>query len=203
VLGFAPSPRLVEAMTAFAADRWCPEEQVIAKARSSRCSEAFDLHVYPVHGAGAERADLPVACMTPRSRGALHIRSADPEAAPAIDHGYLTDPDGADAAVLRDGLVLARELAGSSSLAPLLGDLVAGGVDPSPIVQHYYHPVGTCKMGPASDPAAVVGPDGAIHGLDGALVCDCSMIPVVPRANTNVPAVMLAERMAALLASAL
>ena len=53
-------------------------------------------------------------------------------------------------------------------------------------------------MGPAGDPAAVVGPDLALHGLEGGYVCDCSIIPQVPRANTNIPAVMLGERLAAL-----
>jgi choline dehydrogenase len=203
VLGFRPAPELVAAMAAFAETRWCPEEQVIAKARSGSCREAFDLHVYPVHGPGAERVDLPVACMTPRSRGAVAIRSADPEAAPAIDHRYLSDPEGADAAVLRDGLALVREAAATPALAPLLGDLVDGDEPLDRIVRHYYHPVGTCRMGRAGDPGAVVGPDGAVHGLDGAFVCDCSIMPVVPRANTNVPAVMVAERLAARLTLAL
>ena len=61
---------------------------------------------------------------------------------------------------------------------------------------HYYHPVGTCKMGPADDPAAVVDPRCRIHGLEGGYVADCAIIPVVPRANTNIPAVMIAERLA-------
>jgi choline dehydrogenase len=61
---------------------------------------------------------------------------------------------------------------------------------------HYYHPVGTCKMGPATDSAAVVDPRLRLHGLEGGYVADCAIIPVVPRANTNIPAVMIAERLA-------
>ncbi len=48
-------------------------------------------------------------------------------------------------------------------------------------------------MGPASDPDAVCSGDGRLHGLDGLVVADCSLMPVVPRANTNVPAVVVAE----------
>src|SRR5205814_744030 len=51
---------------------------------------------------------------------------------------------------------------------------------------HYYHPVGTCKMGPASDAAAVVDPRLRLHGLEGGYVADCAIIPVVPRANAHI-----------------
>ena len=58
---------------------------------------------------------------------------------------------------------------------------------------HYYHPVGTCAMGAESDPLAVCDGAGRVRGLDGVLVADCSLMPVVPRANTNVPAVLVGE----------
>jgi len=63
-------------------------------------------------------------------------------------------------------------------------------------VGHYYHPVGTCKMGPTSDPEAVVDHTGALHGLAGGYVADCSIMPIVPRANTNIPAIVVGERIA-------
>jgi choline dehydrogenase len=63
-------------------------------------------------------------------------------------------------------------------------------------VLHYYHPVGTCKMGPADDPGAVVDSRDKVHGLDGLYVADASLIPVVPRANTNIPAAVVGERVA-------
>jgi choline dehydrogenase len=66
-------------------------------------------------------------------------------------------------------------------------------------VSHCYHPVGSCKMGPATDPAAVVDPRGRVHGLDGCVIADASIMPVVPRANTHLPAVLVGERMAAFL----
>ena len=62
---------------------------------------------------------------------------------------------------------------------------------------HYFHPVGTCKMAPDSDPAAVVDPKGRVHGAEGLFVVDASIMPVVPRANTNLPTLMIAERIVA------
>ncbi len=63
----------------------------------------------------------------------------------------------------------------------------------------YHHPVGTCSMGPASDPAAVVDDCGRVHGIDGLRVADASVMPDVPSANTHIPTLMVAERLAELL----
>jgi choline dehydrogenase-like flavoprotein len=69
---------------------------------------------------------------------------------------------------------------------------------------HYFHPVGTCAMGAASEPLSVCDGSGRVHGLERIVVADCSLMPVVPRANTNVPAVVVGERIAdALLAEGL
>ncbi len=59
---------------------------------------------------------------------------------------------------------------------------------------HYFHPVDTCKMGLASDPASVVDATGKIHGVEGLHVVDASIMPIVPRATSNLPTLMLAER---------
>jgi choline dehydrogenase len=62
---------------------------------------------------------------------------------------------------------------------------------------HYFHPVGTCKMGPASDTTSVVDARGKVHGVDNLYVADASIMPVVPRANTNIPALVVGERISA------
>src|SRR4029077_15924354 len=68
---------------------------------------------------------------------------------------------------------------------------------------HYYHPAGSCKLGPASDPDSVVDPEGRVHGIEGLHVADASLIPAVTSGNTNMPAPALGERIArALLGSA-
>ena len=64
---------------------------------------------------------------------------------------------------------------------------------------HYFHPVGTCKMGPATDPEAVVDQLGRVHGVEGLSVIDASIMPTIPRANTNLPTLMVAERIVAAL----
>jgi 5-(hydroxymethyl)furfural/furfural oxidase len=57
-----------------------------------------------------------------------------------------------------------------------------------------WHPSGTCRMGQEGDPAAVTDPEGRVHGVEGLRVCDASLFPCVPRANTNIPTIMCAEK---------
>lgn len=65
---------------------------------------------------------------------------------------------------------------------------------------HYYHPAGSCKMGPSSDPMAVVGADGAVHGIEGLYVADASIMPAVISGNTNIPTIVIGERIGVMLA---
>ena len=210
------SEELKQELTSWAQSAWFPEEQTIAKLRSSRCAEAFDLHIYPEGGPYADGRtgwvfQVPVACMDPRSRGALRLRSADPEAAPILDHDYLGDPEGHDLAVLTDGVEIARGLIAAANADGRLGEpinlpaeLEAGSDIEAWVragVAHYYHAAGTCKMGPASDPAAVVDATGKVHGLDGLYVADCAVMPQVSRANTNIPAAVVGARIGGWLAA--
>ena len=185
-------------------------EQSLAKARSSRCNEAFDLHVAPLTASGLDgngrwECSMYVANMAPRSRGRLTLRDSDPRSNPVIGTGYFTDPGDSDLAVLMDGVLLTREIAREQPLAALIGpelDETASMVTAEDLRRnsvHYFHPVGTCKMGPASDPEAVVDSVGRVHGIKGLHVVDASIMPTVPRANTNLPTLMLAERIVAAL----
>jgi choline dehydrogenase len=198
VVGFAGGPELERRHAGRTG--WTPEEQSIAKLRSGRCTEAFDLHLYPIGGPhpkqhDAWRWELPVACMTPRSRGTATVASADPTARPRIDHAYLSDSHDVD--VLADGVEIMREIAaGMPLLGAELGPRATGTELRDAIrrgVVHYYHPVGTCAMG------SVVGADGAVHGLEALYVADCSIMPTIPRANTNVPAAVIGLRIGSLL----
>ncbi len=198
-LTYTGGPAAEAAMAAFGATRYMPEEQVIAKARSRYCDEGFDLHLYPVsliEPDGRWSWEIPIANLTPLSRGAVHITAADPAAVPAIDHRYCSDPDGIDRAVLVDGIRIARELAATAPAAGFLGaELRALPVDDlfADRLEHYYHPVGSCSMG------AVVDASLQVHGVEGLYVADCSVMPVVPRGNTNLPAVAVGLRAAQLL----
>jgi choline dehydrogenase len=63
----------------------------------------------------------------------------------------------------------------------------------------YHHPVGTCRMGPRPAEGAVVDRRGRVHGLENVYVADASVMPAIPSANTNLPTIMVAERIAAML----
>lgn len=210
-LAFAGTPALEASMAEFAREHWMPEEQSIAKVRSSRCGSGFDLHMFPVGGRADENPaawswGLAIACMTPRSRGVLKLASSEATAAPIIDHRYLGDPDGDDLRILVEGIQMARELAAAPRLAAMLGDEKLPGreiVSAEQIaaygranIAHYFHPVGTCAMGPARERSAVVDARGRVHGLDNCYVADASIMPIIPRANTNIPALVVGLRIA-------
>jgi choline dehydrogenase len=216
-LTFTGTRKLEAAMTEFGRSHWMPEEQTIAKARSSWCGAGFDLHLYPVGGPAADNPAtwnwlLPVACMTPHSRGVLKLKSIDPTASPTLDHNYLGDSDTEDARILVDGVRLAREIASAPPLAALLGDEKEPGLRLNSReeieecmranIAHYYHPVGTCAMGSTRDRNAVVDSRGRVHGLDNGYVADASVMPAIPRANTNIPALVVGLRIASWLLTA-
>lgn len=204
------SPALEAAMDEFSRDHWTPDEQALLKARSSHCREAFDLHLFSVvmrdPDTGQRRYWVSVSSVAPRSYGAVRLASADPGDAPLIDHGYLTDEDREDIGVLLDGTLLARDVMArpiaqgwfTEELAP--GPAIVGREELIGWIENtvgiYYHPACTCRMGPASDPGAVVDPNGRVHGIDDLYVCDASIFPVIMRANTNLPAAMVAEHLA-------
>lgn len=191
-------------LDAAAAAGFLPEEQTLGKAISSLAADGlYDLHLFPVcasnqtslfHG----RVLVEVACMTPESRGRVDITGTDPNAAPTIDHAYCTDAEGHDLALLREGIAMADEILDHPILAPLLGDRVTDTSTDEAVmrmVAHYYHPVGTCAMG--AGPDAVCDADGRVHGLTRVVVADASLMPRIPRANTNLPTIMIGERIAA------
>lgn len=185
-------------------------EQSIAKLRSAYCVGAFDLHLFPIGGpfpgAGGNQNEwqfvLPIANMTPLSRGSVKLVTAEPNTRLLIDVGYLTDREERDARILASGLEIAREFANGSPLRNLIGAELhetAAIRDIESIranVMHYYHPVGTCRMGTPSDVDAVVDARGRVHGTENLYVADASIMPVIPRANTNIPTLVVAERVA-------
>ena len=148
-----------------------------------------------------------VILLTPKSTGTVTLSSVDPYAAPRITANYLSDADGDDLRVLVDGVKLARRVIRShafdqyrkAELAPTadvesdaeLATFVRG------IAETLYHPVGTCTMG--TDATAVVDPALRVRGVAGLRVVDASVMPVIPRGNTNAPTIMIAEKAADLI----
>jgi 5-(hydroxymethyl)furfural/furfural oxidase len=91
-----------------------------------------------------------------------------------------------------------------STLADRRVDLAALVEDDEALADHIrhnvagqFHPVGTCRMGAAGDPDAVTDPAGRVHGIGGLRVIDASVMPALPRGNTNIPTIMVAEKLAA------
>jgi len=144
--------------------------------------------------------------LTPESSGYIELRSADPMAKPFIDPQYLSAED--DLERLVTGMRRAREVAEAAPLDEYRGREHWPGADVTTDeemadfvrrhVETIYHPVGTCKMG--EDDMAVVDDDLRVHGVEGLRVVDASVMPTVPRGNTNIPTIMVAERAADFLA---
>lgn len=195
-----------------------PIFQTVITLKSSLATEGPDLHILPMsaHSVEPERSPtgavylLLVSVTKPLSRGWLRLRSADPAEAPVIDPGYFTHP--ADMPRMIEVIREARRLSQTQPLSEWTvqelypGAQVSDTTDLEAVVlarlDTYHHPVGTCRMGQATDPTAVVDARGNVHGVEDLSIVDASIMPTIPGVNTNLPTIMLAERCAALLAEA-
>ena len=147
---------------------------------------------------------------SPRSRGRLRVLSPDPAHPPAIDLNLLDNPE--DRSQLTAGLRLCYRLATHEALserfervAVLDESAFANGGDRAlaDYAQQFsfpwYHASGTCRMGPDPDAGDVVDGFGQVHGIDRLSVFDASILPMIPRANTNLTCIALGERASELL----
>ncbi len=142
------------------------------------------------------------------SRGRIRLRRADPRHRPAIDPGYLSDDR--DARALAAGLKMAREFVTARPMAAICRSELAPGAhvrSDAELLRYVqtsvvtlYHPVGTCAMGGESRRNSVVDPELRVRGVAGLRVVDASVMPSVPRGNTNAPTIAIAERAADLIA---
>lgn len=149
--------------------------------------------------------NLMVALQHPDSRGRLRLVSGDPGVAPELHFGYLESAG--DRARLRTGVRAAVELLCTRPLADHVGSITAPDsrtlTDDAALdrwlrshLNSNFHLSGSARLGPDSDPFAVVDETLAVHGIQGLRVVDTSVLPVVPRRGTNATAVMLGERAA-------
>lgn len=146
----------------------------------------------------------------PRSRGTIKLVSSDPFIRPKINPNYLSIES--DASVLVWGLKLASRILYSKAMQRL-----GATVDSTPVefcqrhpfatdaywrcLVRYYtrgenHHAGTCKMGPVSDPSAVVDPELRVHNVKGVRIVDASILPLQPNSNPIAPVIMVAEKAA-------
>ncbi len=170
-------------------------------------------NVFGIEGEALERGVIVVSVFQAFSQGHLRITSADPRVEPEIEECMLSDRR--DLVRLRDGVRRLFALAGHPAIGGIaeeisLGDLYGGrrgGVDSTVSDEELdswlleecldcFHIVGTCRMGAVNDTATVVDSDCRVVGVDGLRVIDASIMPEVPRANTHLTTVMIAEHMA-------
>ena len=150
---------------------------------------------------------MSVCQLRPTSRGTVRIRSRNPLEPPAMQPRYLST--GEDRATLVAGLRLARRLAATRAMTPLVESEYrpgAGTITDEALLAFardtggtIFHPSGTTRMGPAGDALAVVDPELRVHGTTGLRVVDCGIMPTLVSGNTNVPVVMIAEKASAII----
>ena len=146
----------------------------------------------------------------PASRGRVRITSADPHEPPSIDYRYFTDAEGHDERMLVAGVRAARRIAEQEPFRSWLvrevfpGPEVTSDEELSAVLrathQTVYHVSGTCRMGAADDPQAVVDPALRVRGVTGLRVVDASVFPTIPSVNPVVTIMLVAERAADLIA---
>lgn len=178
--------------------------------RSSSRHSSGDIQVLPMNRAsnGSTLAVLSVALMQVQSRGSVVTTSSDPMISPAVNFNMLSVQS--DVQRLHEALVVLLDLVGSASArsrtqgiycdesgtpAESLLDMNESQLEcwMRAHVGSYSHAAGTCRMGPTSDAMTVVDPSGRVVGYDRLWVCDASIMPVLPRATTHLPVVMMAE----------
>ncbi len=176
---------------------------IAALARHSSGMAAHDLQLLAIDHVDPALPDLGmvmVALMRSRSRGSVRLAGDAATVDPDVDFAMLTDP--ADLAPLRVGIDIADAVlhAGPFDAIGTIGDHDTTEDGIRAALGDYVHAAGTCRMGRADDPRAVVDARCRVIGYDALVVCDASVMPNVPRANTHLPTVMIAERVAAWLA---
>ena len=142
--------------------------------------------------------------LRPESLGRVEVRSADPRQPPSILFNYLQSPR--DREDFRVSVQLLREILSQKALDPYRGAELFPGPNVRSndqidawvrqAIETCYHPVGTCKMGSASDRTSVVDDELRVHGIEGLRVVDASVMPSIVSGNTNAPVLMMAEKAA-------
>jgi choline dehydrogenase len=175
-------------------------EHPLFMAQVTLWDEAVDLFLFPANEPSEEGGygfGGVVFSMKPHSTGRVTLTSDDPEAPPLVEHGFLSDER--DVPTLVRGLELVRELAATKPLSRQVGAELKPGPDADldayvrATARGFFHPVGTCALGSVVDARA------RVLGVENLLVADASIMPTIPRANTNLSAAAVGEHVAGLL----
>jgi choline dehydrogenase len=186
-----------------------PLIQTVLRITSKDSEVPNDVQIQPGSVVPAWRVTLPLMSIMapigkPRSKGRLEFRSANPHRRPIIESRLLDDERD------RARAVAAMELAVRLSETPAMRDLGTVFWPPARVVKNKesltafigkicdsgYHPCGTVPMGADDDPDAALDGRGRVRGAAGLFVCDASVMPTIPTANTNLPTIMIGEKFA-------
>jgi 4-pyridoxate dehydrogenase len=162
-------------------------------------------YLAPFHKSYDDGFAIRAAVLRPESRGHVRLKSANPTVAPIIVQNFLATQK--DRQALRAGVRIARDVGRQGSLKRFVGrELAPAGYSDDEIDAHIHttgisvhHPMGTCKMGPVSDPTVVVDPELRVVGVERLRVVDASVMPDLVGGNINAPVIMIAEKAADLI----
>ena len=187
--------------------------------KSARQLPQPDVHAFPVQGRSAvpglslrypldgDIFAIGVGLMRSKSVGFLRLRSADPAGPLEIQPNFLAEPSDLDALI--EAVGTAMDLVRTRAFADYFGGFAApdrplNRVETSDFIREscstFFHTCGTCAMGSAGH--AVVDPRLQVRGIDGLMIADASVIPIIPSCNTHAPVTMIAERAATFLLAA-
>jgi choline dehydrogenase len=207
---FAPKPGVYDPDIAFT--------QVFVRYTATGSNELNDMQLYITNGLDFTAVPelvaitgspivftFTVSLQRPHSRGRLTLASADPTVQPTLVLNFLDNPE--DMRRMVEGVRLAWQIGRSPSIrefAERAVILTDGMVASDEAVEGYlretvgtiFHPVGTARMGPDGDHNAVVDQQCRVRGVEGLRVVDASVMPGIPRANTNLTCIMIGERVA-------
>ena len=190
-----------EGVSDFAPDWVVAGFQLVYKSDPSMPVGNFHIYMRAPVGVEGLRPMMPVAMnlVEQRSRGRVYLTSTDPQELPVIDDGMLQHPD--DVAAMTTAMHFVHDFMRDELMRPFYGELMLPGPDDDwaeyaqSTYDSHHHGSGTCMMGPASDPMAVVDNRLKMLGIENLYVADASIIPTVPHAATNITCIMIGERL--------
>lgn len=191
-----------EGMTEFRPEWVVPRFRLMIKSDPGLPCGNFHIFMRPPTEVAGLKRMMPITAhlLEQRERGRVRLTSTDPHELPHIEDAMLEHPD--DIEAMSSTMQFIYDLVRHGSLSEFYGPLLQPGPKEGwaqfalATKSSYHHGAGTCIMGPASDPMAVVDHRLRVHGIENLRVADASIMPTVTHANTNLTSIMIGERVA-------